>query len=180
MGFAIELYFDEATEKSLREMRAVLTRSGIRPVLDELGDRPHISLAVFSQPPPEDLQSRIKSLALQYAAFSVRLNGVGSFPAVVFLRPEILPKLIKMHGELHRALKELGVQSHAYYLPEKWVPHCTMAQDVEAQDMSRAMEAANKHFKPLTGEIREIGMVHFRPVQPLCTFPLTGILDDIG
>src|SRR4051812_18091288 len=49
MGFAVEMYFDEKTEKTLRDLRKVLSDAGVRPVLDEIGDRPHISLAVFSQ-----------------------------------------------------------------------------------------------------------------------------------
>src|SRR5258706_3024827 len=49
MGFAVEMYFDEKTEEALRDLRKVLTEAGGRPGLDEIGDRPPIRLAVFSQ-----------------------------------------------------------------------------------------------------------------------------------
>src|SRR5258706_494148 len=50
MGFAVEMYFDEKTEKSLRELRKVLTDAGVRPVLVEMGlvrFRPVESLALY-------------------------------------------------------------------------------------------------------------------------------------
>ena len=48
MPYAIELYFDPETEHAIRKFRGVLASGGIRPILDELGDRPHISLALIA------------------------------------------------------------------------------------------------------------------------------------
>lgn len=47
MGYAVELYFDSQTEKGVWDLRHTLVEQGISSTLGDLGDRPHISLAVF-------------------------------------------------------------------------------------------------------------------------------------
>jgi hypothetical protein len=47
MIYAVEFDFDPAAEAAVGQIRATLTRIGIPPILDEIGERQHISLAVF-------------------------------------------------------------------------------------------------------------------------------------
>jgi 2'-5' RNA ligase len=174
MGFAVEMYFDQKMEDALRGLRGILTRSGIRPVLNELGDRPHISLAVFSQLEASAFEPHLSEFAQRQPVLPVRLDGVASFPGVVFLEPEITPALIKIHSDFHGLLSKLDIRPIEYYRPGNWVPHCTMAQDVEAEVMANVLGTTRENFRSMEGKIREIGLVQFRPVSPLCTFSLAG------
>src|SRR5258707_15574899 len=79
MGFAVEMYFDEKTGKSLRDLRKILTDTGVRPVLDEMGDRPHISLAVFSQVDVEELLEEVEKFAAETKAMPITLSAIGAF-----------------------------------------------------------------------------------------------------
>jgi 2'-5' RNA ligase len=172
MAFAVEMYFSPEMEKTLRDLRSVLSQNGIRPVLNELGDTPHISLAVFSDLEPGVFEPDLRRFAAGQSAFPVRLNGVGSFPEVLFLRPEPTQRLIKIHRDFHNLLATLGMTPIAYYRSDQWIPHCTMAQDVAAELMPRALEIGRQKFPPVDGMIERIGLVQFRPVVRLCTFPL--------
>jgi 2'-5' RNA ligase len=174
MGFAVEMYFDRTTEDALRGLRLILAQSGVRPVLDELGDRPHISLGVFSQLDVNSFERCLREFARDRSPLFVRLEGVGSFPGVVFLRPEKTAALLRIHSEFHAPLGKQDVRSTEYYLPGNWVPHCTMAQDVEEALMEKAIQTIGRNFQPMTGEILEMGLVEFRPVVSLYRFPLGG------
>lgn len=177
MGFAVEMYFDERTEMALRDLRGVLTAAGVKPVLDEMGDRPHISLAVFSQIDPDDMLEELEEFAGRVEQMGITLSAIGAFAtaeAVLFLTPAMSRELLEVHGEFHEMLAEMKWHAHAYYLPEKWVPHCTMAQNVEGEKMGMAFEVLRKAFRPISGKIVEMGLVRFRPVVSLGKFLLQG------
>ena len=75
MGFAIELYFDPQTKRNLLDLRKILTTAGVQPVLDEIGDRPHISLAVFSQVDPDELLDELKDFAGELDPMPITLSS---------------------------------------------------------------------------------------------------------
>ena len=177
MGFAVEMYFVPEMEKRLCELRSILAQRGVRPILDELGDTPHISLAIFSQLEPHMFEPHLRQFARTQPAFPVRLDGVGCFPGVVFLRPESTPSLIKIHSDFHKVLATLGITPLEYYKSGKWIPHCTMAQDIGEQAMAHALETSRQKFPVVEGMIERIGLVQFRPVTRLCTFFLSKSTD---
>jgi 2'-5' RNA ligase len=175
MGFAVELYFDPQTERALRDLRKVLIVAGVRPVLDEIGDRPHISLAVFSQVEPDDLLKELKDFAAETAPLRITLSAIASFPtaeAVLFLAPAVTQELMDVHWDFHQLLNDMKLHPHAYYQPDRWVPHSTVAQNVEPNLFATAFDTLRRGFKPFTGQLVEMGLVRFRPVVTLGTFPL--------
>jgi len=176
MGFAVEMYFDEKTEKSLRELRKVLADAGVRPVLDEMGDRPHISLAVFSQVDVEELLEEVEKFADETKALPITLSAIGAFAtadAVLFLTPAITQDLMDVHWDFHQMLGDLKMYPHAYYQPDRWVPHSTIAQNVQEEMVGKAFDTLRKSFKPISGKLVEMGLVRFRPVENLANFKLS-------
>lgn len=175
MGFAVELYFDSQTERALRDLRKILTEAGVQPVLDEIGDRPHISLAVFSQVDPDELLIELKDFAREVDVMPITLSAIGSFPtadAVLFLAPAITQELMDVHWDLHQLIGDLKLHPHAYYMPDRWVPHSTIAQNIQPELVATAFDICRKSFKPINAKIIEIGLVRFRPVVALGEFPL--------
>jgi 2'-5' RNA ligase len=175
MGFAVEMYFDERTEKALRDLRKVLTDAGVRPVLDEMGDRPHISLAVFSQIEPDVLLGELEGFAGETKEMPITLSAIGAFAtaeAVLFLTPAITQDLMDVHWDFHQMLGDLKMHAHAYYQPDRWVPHCTTAQNVEEGMVGKAFDVLRRSFKPISGKLVEVGLVRFRPVESLGVYGL--------
>ena len=177
MGFAVEMYFDEKTEKALRDLRKVLSDAGVRPVLDEMGDRPHISLAVFSQVDVNVLLEELEGFAAETRPLPITLSAIGGFAtadAVLFLTPAITQELMDVHWDFHQMLGDLKMHPHAYYQPDRWVPHSTIAQNVQEEMVGKGFEVLRKSFKPISGKLVEMGLVRFRPVESLGIFPLNG------
>jgi 2'-5' RNA ligase len=90
----------------------------------------------------------------------------------VFLAPAASEELSRAHAALHRVLAELEILSLPYYTAAQWAPHCTVAQGVEPHMLAQTLEACRRSFRPITGEVREVGLVSFRPVERLYGFAL--------
>lgn len=175
MGYAVVLYFDKQTEQGVLDLRDVLDDHGIYSTLGKLGDRPHISLAVFPDVDRELLISVTHDYSGTLARFDAQLSAVGTFPTdenIVFLSPVPTIELLQSHQELHRRLASSGLVSSPYYLPANWIPHCSVLLDLPDEQVMRAIQLCKESFKPLMGEFQEIGVVEFRPVKYLANWPL--------
>ena len=167
-GFAVELYFDANTEKSIFAFRDAFYKEGIKPVLGSLDDRPHVSLAVFSDIDQACLEDLTRKFAGKLARLPVELSAIGTFPTpdnVLFLIPVPTMKLLEIHQEFHEQLKCAHLRSSSYYHPGKWVPHCTIEFELPNRQFTKALKTAHQLFKPIKGEFRSLGIVSFHPID---------------
>ncbi len=175
MGLAIQLYFDSRAEQTIRHLRAALAEHGVPPVLDTLDDRPHISLAVLPGNDPMPLLPYVAELAQAVSAFPIALSALGIFPTtegVLYLAPTPNMELLAAHRTLHQILAATAFERNAYYLPEQWVPHCSIALELRPAQIAAAVEICLQEFSPLTATCREVGLITFRPVKAIETYPL--------
>ena len=103
-GYAIELYFDPAAERALRELIDQLSTRGIRSSRPAAA-RPHVSLAVFDRVNVERVSASLGEFARGCSAMRLQLASIGRFPGdegVVFLAPIVTRELLELHAVLHR------------------------------------------------------------------------------
>lgn len=175
LGFAVELYFDADTEKAIRAFRDELYAAGVTPVLGKMGDRPHVSLAVFADLDVDCVRDLTQNLASDLSSFDVELSAIGTFPTsdnVLFLYPVPSEKLLKVHRDFHEQLICNYVRSSAYYHPGNWVPHCTVEFELEDKVFAKAIKTAHQLFKPIKGTFQSMGFVSFRPIEYISEFQL--------
>ena len=176
MGYAVELFFDDKSEKAVRRIWDGLGENLGKPSLSELGARPHVSLAVYDDSlDTTGFPERFRQFAKSMAPFEFNLSSVGTFPGdegVVFLAPVVTRQLLGVHQRFHEVFSEHENAGMGYYLPGNWVPHCTVAIDLPAAEVREAVGYCREAFRPISGRFQEIGLVEFRPVKELCTFKL--------
>ena len=175
LGFAVELYFDADTEKAIRSFRDELYATGVAPVLGKMGDRPHVSLAVFADADIACVRDLTKDLASDLSPFDVELSAIGTFPTsdnVLFLYPVPSEKLLQVHRDFHEQLICSYVRTSDYYHPGNWVPHCTIESELEDKVFAQAIKAAHHLFKQIKGTFQSIGFVSFRPIEYISEFQL--------
>lgn len=175
MGFAVELHFDPATEARLTSLWDTITRAGIGIDLSEMGSRPHISLAVLDHVDLEMFRVELESFARDEQPLTVTLGAVGTFPStqgVVYVAPVVTRELLALHERFHRRLDNLGIMAHSYYRPNSWVPHCTTAFEVQWDQIPAAVNVCRQSDVFHPAQLVAVGLVEFRPVCELCTFPL--------
>lgn len=174
-GFAAELYFDSETEIAIRGFREKIYAAGVDPVSGNMGDRPHVSLAVFTDIDLPCLETLCRDFAAGLAGFPVTLQAVGTFPTadnVLFLLPVPNLKLLQVHHNFHTRLKCAHQRSSSYYHPGKWVPHCTLELELPDAQFRVALKAAHDFFTPIQGVFASLGIVSFRPIEYLAEFQL--------
>lgn len=175
-GVAVEFYFDANTEANVRAYRDSIYEKGIKPVLGEMNDRPHISLAVFGKTDNDKLINLTERFSKNIGEFEIKLGAIGIFPTpdnVLFLIPVPNCIFLDIHRAYHTELINAGLTSSQYYLPGNWVPHCTVEFDLSDSQLRKAVHLSKEIFKPLCGSMSEIGVVAFRPINYLADFALT-------
>jgi 2'-5' RNA ligase len=174
MPFAIELLFDPQAEKAVRHFGNILEKNHIPSTLTPAGAGPHLSIAGFKAKRKAPLQTLLKKTSGQTIRFSFQFSGVGVFKAegVLFLKPVITPKLLKIHAQLHDAIKDKVGGDNVHYFPKSWIPHCTLAMGLTSAQLKKAVKLL-KGLKPrVKGVYRRLALVEFYPVKEVFSFPL--------
>jgi 2'-5' RNA ligase len=177
MGYAIELNLSQKSAARVVKLWEDLARASISSTMLDLGAQPHISLAVVDELDPEVLRDDLSRFAEVTPPLWVDLASAGTFPTaegVVFLAPVVTPELLGVHRRLHRLLSDGGVECAEYYWPGNWVPHCTVAIDVAADQIGAAIEMCVRSDAFGAVELDELSLIDFRPVREIYTYPLEG------
>lgn len=93
---------------------------------------PHFSMHMASAYPNEELEEKLRAFAATHPPLRVRTAGLGMFTKtkqVLYVPLVRNPRLNDFHRELWKTVSGLGDEVAAYYRPERWLPHITLALD---------------------------------------------------
>jgi 2'-5' RNA ligase len=165
-AFAVVLYFDDFTEKRVRQAWDALDQYGVPSAGStyEATYRPHITLAIVNTPYPEQAVARLRLPLANVAGLPVSMTALGFFltnkaPAYLAVAPTTA--LLKLHERVHSALGAMDTWS--YYRPGNWMPHCTLAMDVTCQ--TTVAEALGETPLPIHATVGSAQMVEL-PKRP--------------
>ncbi len=173
MPFAVELYFDPASEATIRRIWQAIAQAGLKSPMLEAGYRPHVSLAVYDGD-TLDVNSLIQELAayaLTIAPFSLTLSSIGLFPTaegVLFFGVTVTKDLLELHTGFHRAFARYADRLRPYYAAGKWVPHCTLSFGVSVEESVTILPICWQTPLPIQGQVEEIGLGEVSPSR--CDF----------
>ena len=139
MVAAIELYFEPVVERRLRTLWTALEQAGVPTLANHTHrrHRPHVSLVVADELPPEPVAAAVDALALPVR---VVLQYVGQFPGgVLWLGPAPTADLLALHRAVVARLDAAGIPFWPLYRPDVWVPHCTLSMTARGEAVVRAV-----------------------------------------
>lgn len=157
----MEMLFDDASEASVRAMWGTLEARGLRsPANSRTRNRPHVTLTVA------DGVNRAQAAAAAEPVrtandLSLRLGSVAVFPGragVVYLAVVPTLRLLRLHHEVHARLVGVGVESWRHYLPDTWVPHCTLAEGLSQDQVTVAVRAIRR-VRPIEVDVTRVGLI---------------------
>ncbi len=176
MPYAVVLHFGDELETQVLALWQKLADTKLTSSLLNFGiSRPHISLASFEQADVNILLKHVEDLAKSTFSFPLSFDSVGSFPTderVIYLTPTRPKALANIHANFHKNIQHAGLSCNEYYLPGQWLPHCTVAYKVEDSKFEKAIEYCQKADHQFHGDITEIGVLEYRPIKELASFPL--------
>ncbi len=170
MPYAIECYLDE---KSSEIIRNIWTQLELNHINTDKGVKPHVSLMIYEEIPIENFKEKLLEFSKNIKPINILLSSLGLFcinSPVLFLSPVVSHDLLELHSFFNNFFKEYKDHAWQYYLPGKWVPHCTLALDITWDDVKKAMEICKKITLPLQVTLNRIGILEFRPNKQLVEY----------
>lgn len=177
MEYAVELYFDSATENAIMALANKIAQRGISRRFLEYKTRPHLTLACFHDV-DECLGSQVlQDFAKQHVKKPAHLGSVGMFPdsRTIFLAPIMTKELYEYQKDLHEAMRLFDTSGWAWYHPDRWAPHCTLALTGEDAENAffEASDLVLHEFQKLSGAFESVGLVKITfPVEEVYTVEL--------
>ncbi|MGE7861223.1 2'-5' RNA ligase family protein [Bacillus mobilis] len=126
------------------------------------GVEPHITLADYNELDVHLYKEKLEGfVAVQENMAKVTFPSVGTFPTngTVFLAPTITDELLKFHHFYHDYFKTFHDNLNSYYVPGKWVPHCTIANKLHVNQLLIAMEYIYGKFNYATASIEKLKLI---------------------
>jgi 2'-5' RNA ligase len=133
-----------------------------RPFDSEVG--PHITLAACEELDLPACASLLAEWAGGVEDRLVRLESLGVFlleSAVVFAAPVVTRALLALHERAHHGLRELATELAVPYLPDNWVPHCTLAERIPKPLLPEVIALASRLPLPLAGRLDAVQIAEF-------------------
>lgn len=99
---------------------------------DLTAEFPHFSLHVANQYDDAELAEKLQAFAAEHPPLRVRTAGLGIFTrerTILYMPLVRNPRLNAFHRALWKTVSGLGDDVFAYYRPERWIPHITLAAD---------------------------------------------------
>jgi 2'-5' RNA ligase len=175
MPFAVQLDLDAATNSRLNEIAEKLGRTPGLSTVNQLGDVHHISLGVYDSVPVEQFTAELARFAEAVTLHSVRLAAIGVFVgarSVVYITPVATEEMLALHRRYHQAVAAFSSECWPVYLPGAWVPHVTMAMEVEPDALGWVVAALRDVWQPSDAYLDAVRLVRFLPVETLHHFKL--------
>jgi 2'-5' RNA ligase len=174
MPYAVELALDDGSASVVRALWRRAADAGF-PFMAESGAHPHVSLAIWDDIDRPAMEHGIARLAAETAPIDVLFPTIDSFAltGVLFLALANNRQLLEIQDRCHRALASLGRAAWPHYGPGVWVPHCTLAMDLD-DALVRVRAVLEPAPLPLRGRLERAELVQFRPVRHLMAAPLAG------
>lgn len=140
--------------------------------------RPHLTLACFHDVDEPLCIERLKAFAKNHQAMPAFLGSVGMFTdtKTIFVSPVMNHGLYRFQRELYESLGDFDAGGFAWYCPDRWTPHCTVA--LTGEDNEEAFFQASNlllhEFEKISGVFTEIGLVKITfPVEEIFTIHLS-------
>ena len=180
MQYAIELFFDRETEKTLFRYAERIAEENLSTKYLEWKTRPHITLACFNDVDESTCVERLRLFAQKRPALPAYIGSLGMFTdtKTIFASPIMTRAMYQIQRELHDCLRDFDTQGWEWYLPDRWVPHCGIALMKEDPEEAyyKACDLVLREFEKVNGKFAAIGLVRISfPVKEIFVMELEEI-----
>ena len=162
MNYAIELVFDEDSQKTINNLRKQLSENGVH---DEAVKLNHVSIGDYKTDDIEGLKNKVIEFSKTIKPFELSLVSVGTFMTkenVIFLEPVMTKELLDIHSRFINFMKDFDGELNQYYDIDKWMPHCTISIRLSDNELFKGIELLKEIIKlPIKVRIEKIDIINY-------------------
>lgn len=174
LRYAIELDLDAAGADRVGTLcRRLEGALGIGTILS-LAAAPHLSLALLAEIEEAGLAADLAAFATTQRPADIAIAAIGCFPGagVLYLAPVVDAPLLAFHRSCHAVLKRHMGPCWEHYREGHWVPHVTLAMDLDAERLAGALRIVSEGWVPFAARLVALRLAAFPPVTTLARWPL--------
>lgn len=175
MDYGVILYFDDRNSNYIDNLRNKVYDNRVNSHTIDSGIRPHITLASFECENISEFIDNLKDFLKNEKSFKVNFSSIGIFPfgkKVVYLSPVLDSNLSGIHQRFYESFDSEDLNYTVHYLPDNWVPHCTIASRLDFNEVTKAVTTLQDEFKPIKAMVKYIGVIQGDPVKELACIKL--------
>lgn len=172
MPFAVALTLDPTAAGPVETLWRRLAEAGLSERMLRLGYPPHVTLGLYDQLEPAEAAKTLAAVVAVRPQLTVQFGALGVFPGrenVLWLAPQPDPRLLALHAELQVAM---AAEAQAYYRNGAWLPHCTLAPDLDGAKLQAALGLLTVDWAPFGGSFASIDLLRVDPVEIIWRMPL--------
>ncbi len=170
MSLGVVFYFDDESNKIIREIWQRLCDKGICSEMLDTKSIPHISIASFDSNRITEIIDRAEQFSRTIRSFKLNLTSIGCFPGengIVYLAPKVTSEFLDVHNSFYEYYKDEVFYPNQLYMPDKIVPHCTMTINVDRKRALMAVDMLMDECLPFEVTITAIGFAEYYPIKYL-------------
>lgn len=170
--YAIVAHFDQETESLIKKVWSDLSVHSISTYAEEIPyRRPHITLASYKDLNLAEFIPVFDDFYQSHSRLPLTFNVLGSFfySGALFLTPTPSIKLLDFHAQHHRNFEMFNDNPNSLYLPDRWIPHCTIANRLREGKLKEAYAFCSKSLKTIYAQIEEVAIITTIYENNICT-----------
>lgn len=153
--YLVSLYFDKQTDDILSNLMKQIARKSKNNYMLERKIPPHLTIGMVGQGKEEELLYYLDTCISQWSRAKIDIVSIGCFkPHVLFLATVLNRPLHEMCVDVNKVFSE----KKSRYQPFHWLPHISMARNLNELQMQQAFQVLQANFTPLQGTIVEVGL----------------------
>ncbi|MFS0868750.1 2'-5' RNA ligase family protein [Paenibacillus xylanilyticus] len=161
--FGVVAHFDQNTELYIKQVWKELSDNAVSKYAEEVRDRrPHITIAGYNS--DVDIEQFISDFDCFYESkkqLSITMSSLGTFlnTGILFLAPVPSKEFITLHDNHHSFFEKYRMNAESQYLPNNWIPHCTIANRLNDENLKEAMSYCTKRIERISATIVEVSVI---------------------
>lgn len=165
MPVAICIKAANSTARHIHELWTLAGRFEDEPSMAAIGYPPHMTLAIYDDLIPEDLEPAFDAAFRDAPPLRITFNRIRYFestPLILWAAPAASQGLDLAHAIVHDLIDPAHCRPH--YRPGAWVPHCGLALQVSEGRRAEALAFADSAIAPFDLLFDTADCIDFFPI----------------
>lgn len=149
--------FDKETESRISTIRKEINADLHTPS----AERPHLSIGGYRELDIHQYILLMEQHLTSCPRLEITFQSIGAFmnyPAL-FLSPVMTKDLMHFHLHYYEKFNRFSYAANDHYLPNRWVPHCTILNHVPLDRMRDGAALFLNKYQPFSGLLTEVALV---------------------